>query len=71
MAFVDLSLQGILKTQMNLHQAGQCALAHNVANADTPDFRPSDLKSMNTREPVRPRPIFRAQGTAESDSLRI
>ena len=35
---------------MNWHQSRQSVLAHNVANADTPDFRPSDLKPMNTRE---------------------
>ena len=53
MAFADLSLLGILKTKMNWHQSRQSVLAHNVANADTPDFRPSDLKPMNTRERVR------------------
>lgn len=52
-AFADLSLLGILKTKMNWHQSRQGVLAHNVANADTPDFRPSDLKPMNTREHVR------------------
>ncbi len=52
MAFADLSLLGILKTKMNWHQSRQSVLAHNVANADTPDFRPSDLKPMNTRDRV-------------------
>jgi len=52
-AFSDLSLLGILKTKMNWHQARQGVLAHNVANADTPDFRPSDLQPMTTRDAVR------------------
>ena len=48
MAISDLPLLGMLKTKMRWHQARQGVLAQNVANADTPGFRPSDLKPMST-----------------------
>lgn len=47
MAITDLPLLGMLKTRMRWHQARQSVLAENIANADTPDFRPSDLKPMD------------------------
>lgn len=34
-----------LKTRMQWHQSRQKLLAENVANADSPGFRPSDLKA--------------------------
>ncbi|MCH8239990.1 MAG: flagellar basal body rod protein FlgB [Proteobacteria bacterium] len=48
MAVSDLPILGLLKTRMRWHQARQGVLAHNVANADTPGFRPSDLKPMGS-----------------------
>ena len=48
MAIFDLPILGMLKNKMQWHQARQGVLAHNVANADTPRFQPSDLKPMNT-----------------------
>jgi len=53
MAISDLPLLGMLKTRMSWHQARQGVLAHNVANADTPGFRPSDLKPMSSGASVR------------------
>lgn len=53
MAISDLPLLGMLKTRMRWHQARQGVLANNVANADTPGFRPSDLKPMEARESIR------------------
>ena len=53
MAITDLPLLGMLKTKMRWHQARQGVLAQNVANADTPGFRPSDLSPMNTQQSVR------------------
>lgn len=43
MSFGDLKLVSFLKTQMQWHQARQQVLAENVANADTPGYRPKDL----------------------------
>ena len=50
----DLPILGMLKNKMQWHQARQSVLANNVANADTPRFRPSDLKPMNSNQAVRP-----------------
>jgi len=53
MAITDLPLLSMLKTKMRWHQARQGVLAQNVANADTPGFRPSDIAAMNTQNTVR------------------
>ena len=39
------NLMQALKTRMQWHQSRQKVLAENVANADSPGFRPSDLKA--------------------------
>lgn len=43
MAITDLSGLSALKTRMQWHQERQRVLANNVANSDTPNFRPRDL----------------------------
>ena len=43
MAITDLPLFSMLRTRMQWHQERQRLLAENVANADTPNFRPRDL----------------------------
>ncbi len=53
MAITDLPLLGMLKTKMRWHQVRQGVLAQNIANADTPGFRPSDLGAMNTQQSIR------------------
>lgn len=64
MAFDDLGIVSFLKTKMNWHQARQKVLAHNVAHADTPDFKPSDLK------PLRSKPALAAAGLAPVAAAR-
>jgi flagellar basal-body rod protein FlgB len=44
MAVTDLPIFGMLRTKMAWHQERQRVLAENVANADTPRFRPGDLE---------------------------
>jgi flagellar basal-body rod protein FlgB len=39
------NLMQALKTRMHWHQSRQKVLAENVANADSPGFRPSDLRA--------------------------
>ncbi len=39
------NLMAALKTRMHWHQSRQKVLAENVANADSPGFRPLDLKA--------------------------
>lgn len=43
MPIASLSSLSALKTRMHWHQERQRLLAENVANADTPGFRPRDL----------------------------
>ena len=43
MAITDIPLLGMLRTRMDWHQERQRLLSENVANADTPKFRPRDL----------------------------
>lgn len=43
MAISDMPILSMLRTKMHWHQERQRLLAENVANADTPQFRPRDL----------------------------
>jgi flagellar basal-body rod protein FlgB len=43
MAIADLPMLSMLRTKMQWHQERQRVLAENIANSDTPNFRPRDL----------------------------
>jgi flagellar basal-body rod protein FlgB len=43
MAISDFPILAMLRTRMAWHQERQRVLANNVANADTPKFKPRDL----------------------------
>jgi flagellar basal-body rod protein FlgB len=43
MGITDLPILSMLRTRLQWAQARQRVLAQNVANADTPNFRPRDL----------------------------
>ena len=43
MSISDLPALSILRTKMQWHQERQSVLSENVANSDTPNFRPRDL----------------------------
>ena len=43
MAISDIPIFAMLRTRMQWHQQRQQLLAENVANADTPNYRPMDL----------------------------
>lgn len=43
MAISDIPILSMLRTRMHWHQERQRLLSENVANADTPNFRPRDL----------------------------
>src|SRR5580692_2991124 len=43
MSISDLPMLSALRTRMQWHQERQRVLAENVANSDTPKFRPRDL----------------------------
>ena len=61
MSVANLPLIENLKTRMHWHQTRQKLLAQNVANADTPGFRPMDLRSPRANSP----------GTAAGGALAI
>jgi flagellar basal-body rod protein FlgB len=43
MPITDIPILSMLRTRMQWHQERQQVLAQNVANADTPNYRPVDL----------------------------
>jgi flagellar basal-body rod protein FlgB len=47
MPITDIPILSMLRTRMEWHQARQRVLAENVANADTPNYRPRDLAPPN------------------------
>ena len=47
MPISDIPIFSMLRTRMQWHQERQKVLAENVANADTPQFRPRDLKPLD------------------------
>lgn len=61
MSLSNLPLVASLKTRMHWHQTRQKVLAENVANADTPGFRPMDLRA----------PAFTPAGRAVGASLGV
>lgn len=44
MSITDLPLVSMLKDRLHWHQARQKVLADNIANANTPGFKPSELR---------------------------
>ncbi|HXW39840.1 MAG TPA: flagellar basal body rod protein FlgB [Xanthobacteraceae bacterium] len=47
MPITDIPILSMLRMRMQWHQERQRVLAENVANADTPDYRPRDLAPPN------------------------
>src|SRR5882672_7754253 len=47
MAINDLPVLSALRTKMQWHQERQRVLAENIANSDTPNFKPRDLVEPN------------------------
>ena len=64
MPISDIPIFSMLRTRMQWHQERQRVLAENVANADTPNFRPRDLEAAR----LRPRRSQRAGQVARSRS---
>jgi len=47
MAFSDIPILSTLKSKLKWHQARQTVLAQNIANANTPNYQPRDLKRVS------------------------
>ena len=67
MAITDIPIFGMLREKMQWHQQRQRLLAENVANADTPGFRPKDLRELDFRNPAPPASI----GLSRSNAAHI
>jgi flagellar basal-body rod protein FlgB len=61
MPISDIPIFSMLRTRMHWHQERQRLLAENVANAETPNFRPRDLAP----------PAFDERAPAASASLAL
>jgi flagellar basal-body rod protein FlgB len=52
MPISDIPIFSMLRTRMHWHQERQRLLAENVANADTPNFKPRDLAPPKFDQPA-------------------
>ncbi|HYD18094.1 MAG TPA: hypothetical protein VEF76_06425 [Patescibacteria group bacterium] len=50
MAMQDLNLLGAMLKKMDWHEERQKLIAQNVANADSPGYRPMDLKEIDFKQ---------------------
>jgi flagellar basal-body rod protein FlgB len=59
MAISGIPIFSMLRTRMQWHQERQRLLSENVANADTPRFRPNDLAplKLDQPQPQTPAPV--------------
>jgi flagellar basal-body rod protein FlgB len=53
MADTNMSIFAMLRTRMQWHQERQKLLSENVANSDTPNYRPHDLAPLKFDPPMR------------------
>src|SRR5262245_17759934 len=68
MAISELPIFSMLRTKMQWHQERQRLLSENVANADTPNFKPRDLKEPEFQKRA---PAAMAVGLARTDVSHI
>jgi flagellar basal-body rod protein FlgB len=61
MPISDIPILSMLRTRMHWHQDRQHLLAENVANSDTPKFRPRDLRELKFDGPGTPGALTLAQ----------
>jgi flagellar basal-body rod protein FlgB len=57
MAISDVPILSMLRTRMQWQQERQRVLAENVANANTPKFRPRDLKELKLDQSAGTGPV--------------
>lgn len=69
MDFNKLTLFGMVKNRLNWLTQRQEVLAQNIANSDTPKYRPSDLKPYNFGQLVRRENMQLALKTSNSSHL--
>ncbi|MGL4636758.1 MAG: flagellar basal body rod protein FlgB [Beijerinckiaceae bacterium] len=67
----DLPLMSAIKSRMQYHQTRQKMLAENVANADSPGFKPRDLKPFDMMMAAQSRDITGSVGPARTNAGHI
>lgn len=67
MGITDIPILSMLRSRMEWHQERQRVLAENVANADTPNYRPLDLAPPNFQEALSTPPV----GLARDNPMHI
>lgn len=65
MPITDIPILSMLRTRMEWHQARQRVLAENVANADTPGYRPLDIAPPNFEQQLAAAPVVLARTDPE------
>ncbi len=70
MSLTDLPALAVLKQKLRWHQARQNVLAQNVANADTPGYKPRDLKAFRFESVLR-RQMSPAAGALTTNDKHI
>ncbi|MCC7347309.1 MAG: flagellar basal body rod protein FlgB, partial [Variibacter sp.] len=68
MSIADLPIMNMLRARMQWHQERQRLLAENVANADTPDFKPRDLAPLQFNDSL---PRSAAVALARTDAAHL
>jgi flagellar basal-body rod protein FlgB len=76
MPITDIPILSMLRERMEWHQERQRVLAENVANADTPSYRPRDLAPPNFEQALSSPSVALARTDPEhiaddSDGLRF
>jgi flagellar basal-body rod protein FlgB len=61
MGITDIPILSMLRSRMEWHQERQRVLAENVANADTPNYRPLDLAPPNFQDTLNTPPVTLAR----------
>jgi flagellar basal-body rod protein FlgB len=67
----DIPLISAIKSRMQFHQARQKMLAENVANADTPGYKPRDLKPFDLMVAMQSGGITGSAGPARTQAGHI
>jgi flagellar basal-body rod protein FlgB len=67
MAIADFPALAALRTRMQWHQQRQRVLAENIANSDTPNFKPRDLVEPKFNAPVSPGGVTGALAMVRTD----
>jgi flagellar basal-body rod protein FlgB len=67
----DLPLISAIKSRMQYHQTRQKMLAENVANADSPGYRPRDLKPFDMMMAAQSGDVTGSAGPARTNAGHI